>query len=486
MNLKEIREEINAALDYNPDLQQYKDMTARVVNRHYQQVSSQYHWLFMQKRVELTLRADIDGSATDTMTFSNSRKGVLPTGAGTSSVKLLPSDVEGALFVVNNVEYEITRRIDERTIVINQSLNGTFTDWTIKFKRYALPRDCVEVLGIMDRGIAMTETLSYTDVGNASEVYTSTQTTTAPNKGRFTFLDARKEEFLYLDRSDTGDPFVSIEEMHSDVFPPDMAPSLTTAPIGASSELARGATYDYCYTYLYAGRESAPSPVATVTLGAGTAGGAHIVELTKLMDTRANRPAGDKDTGRLKKIYRRCAKLDSSVPKPNQSGFGSWRHIATLEEDDTDYTDDGKELTSSTFAPASTTVSATIDVDGVLYDLTQLNEIGPHQYIRLWYTPTSDYKVEARYLTRPHRLVNDADEPRWPAQYHHLLVYMALRDICMQHGMLNHSQIYEGRSGPLLERMKSKYLSRSDRMYVRRGFDRAVSDKERWGIPSKS
>jgi len=57
VNLKEIREEINAALDYNPDLQQYKDMTSRIVNRHYQQVSSQYHWLFMQKRFELTARS---------------------------------------------------------------------------------------------------------------------------------------------------------------------------------------------------------------------------------------------------------------------------------------------------------------------------------------------------------------------------------------------------------------------------------------------
>ena len=127
-----------------------------------------------------------------------------------------------------------------------------------------------------------------------------------------------------------------------------------------------------------------------------------------------------------------------------------------------------------------------MDIDGVLYDLNQLNEIGPRQYIRLWYTPASDYKIEGRYLMRPFRLVNEADTPNWPVQYHHLLVFLALRDICMQHGMLSHSQIYEGRASIILNQMKAKYLSRSDRMYVRRGFDRAFTDKERWGVPSKS
>jgi len=482
VNLKEIREEINAALDYNPDLQQYKDMTSRIVNRHYQQVSSQYHWLFMQKRFELTLRADIDGSSTDTMTFSNSRKGDLPTGAGTSAVKLLPVDVEGAFFVVNNREYEITRRPDERSIVINESLNGTFTDWKIKFKRYALPRECVEVLGLVDRGITMTETLSYTDAAFPNDPYTSTQTTTAPDRGRFTFLDARKEEFLYLDRDDTGDPFVSIEEMHADVFPPDLAIVLDPMDSsGSSSNLALGDTYQYCYTYLYAGRESAPSPVSEITLS--TTGHLHIA-LNGFINTSAKRVSGsDKDTGRLKKIYRRLDSLGSSrLGRSRTLGLGVWRHIATISESVTSYTDEGEELTTNTVLGTTSPV----DIDGVLYDLNQLNEIGPRQYIRLWYTPASDYKIEGRYLMRPFRLVNEADTPNWPVQYHHLLVFLALRDICMQHGMLSHSQIYEGRASIILNQMKAKYLSRSDRMYVRRGFDRAFTDKERWGVPSKS
>ena len=64
MNLKELTEEINSALDYNPDLEAYKSQVARVVNRHYLQISSQYNWLFRQKTSKLTLRADITSDAT--------------------------------------------------------------------------------------------------------------------------------------------------------------------------------------------------------------------------------------------------------------------------------------------------------------------------------------------------------------------------------------------------------------------------------------
>ena len=46
MNLKELTQEVNTALDYNPDLSAYKDQVARVLNRHYLQISSQYPWLF--------------------------------------------------------------------------------------------------------------------------------------------------------------------------------------------------------------------------------------------------------------------------------------------------------------------------------------------------------------------------------------------------------------------------------------------------------
>ena len=486
MNLKGIREEINAALDYNPELQQYKDIVTRVVNRHYLQVSSQYHWLFMQQKNELVLRKDITGSATNSLTFSNSRVGSLPTGAGTSDRMLFNPDVVGQILEIDNQNYLITHRPTARHIIVDKT-PGSFTSnsWKIKYEKYALPRDCVEVLGMMDRGMVRKETVSYTDPAAGGAEYTSSQTMTGPEKGRFTFLDARKEEFLFLDRDDTGDSFVSIEETHENLNPPEFAPraALGAGPTGVN--LVDKATYEYCYTFSYAGWESPPSPTVEIKYYAFIGGVQQRIEIAGMMQPSAFGLSTD-ETGMMKKVYRRM-RLAQTIEGSTAIGSGSWRHIATLREDQTTYNDRGLELTTaSDYSDNVNLTTALISTDGVLTELEHFYEGGPVQYIRTWYTPDSDFPVELRYLRRPRHLVNDSDTPMWPVQYHHLLVYLALQDICLQHGMAQQATIYERRSVPLLERMKSKYLSRTDRMYVRRGFDETFTDLERWGIPSKS
>ena len=486
MNLKEIRQEINSALDYNPDLKQYDDNLTRVINRHYLQISSQYQWLFMQKKFKFLIRADITGSTTNSVRSVGGRRLELPTlGEG---VVNLPKDIEGQTFVLNNEEFLITRRIDARKFVVDVSVpTGIYTSWDIKYMKYPMPRDSVEVLGIMDRGISFTETIPYT--GSDDVDYTSTKTTKGRNRGRFMFLDARKEENLFLDRVDTGDPFVSVEEMHSNLQPPDYAPSLSTSDITSVDVvgLSKDQVYEYCYTFLFAGMESPPSPTASVsTAGFDTDTFKVSVNISRLMNTSSLRDSSTtKDTGRLKKIYRRLVEPEDGSASVTtdmlKNGVGNWRHIATLDETDTDFVDMGAELTTATVLS-----SDFVAPSGDIFELSRLNEIGPRQFLRLWYTPKDDYMVEARYHKRPFRLVNDADAPEWPIQYHHYLVYSSLKDICMQHGLATYSQVYEARAKDLLERMKNKYLSRTDRMYVRRGFDRAMADRERFGIPSKS
>ena len=488
MNLKDMITEINSALDYNPDLKQYDDNVARVINRHYLQVSSQYQWLFMQKRHVFILRKDITPSTTgvDRLTTDGSRVVALPTTTGLGILNL-PSDIVGQTLVLDNIEYLITHQRDSRTFVVDQPIaTGTHVSgWTIRYITYPMPRDSIEILGIMDRGIVQNETLGFsTD--------STTSTLTGPNRGRFIFLDARKEEYLQLDRQDTGHSFVSVEEMHSNLRPPDFAPVVETRETspGSDSDITaiRSATYEYCYTFTFAGKESPPSPVASVSIPSD---GKFLINLEKLMDTSATYSDAslDKGTGRYKKIYRRVSVKPESiagVPLDRlDTGMGPWRHIATVSEAVNGYSDRFGELSGSTVM-SGLTFDSSISPSGDLFDLAHLNEIGPRQFLRFWYTPDSDYPVEARYHRRPLRLVNDADSPQWPVQYHHYLVYSALKDICLQHGMVSNSQLYENRAKELLERMKSKYLSRTDRMHIRRGFDRAMADRERFGIPSKS
>ena len=565
MNLLELREEINAALDYNPDLKQYRDMTARVLNRHYLQISTQYPWLFLHSKHRITLRADIEGDSDTQIQIGDATEAlantkVFPVG---SNQFLQTPEMMGNYLVLkegidqlsanqghggHHSEYLITGLyyseasdtfvnrynvpdsnrpgtgvnhylvvdrpiIDPSTAVEDGAGNDPPTitkvsvdEYSIQFRRYFLPGDCMEVLGIMNRGL--TGPVHTEEAGVAS-----TSTKTAPKAGRMTFLDARKEEFVYLDSDTSGDPVLAIEAEPLFVYPPPGAPVLVEVTLSdgehgvITSTLQPGTTYEYCYTFLYCGIESPPSPVASITMSDN-----NLVQIKSLIDTRsvyadydsfgsggAPEPS-EQPSGMYKRIYRR--KADGGVSNRNQ-GFQRWHHIADVSESagsdpsDRIYDTGKKVVTDNTTVGVEPTYlgwpgsdrtknNRWTYHDGQMHKLMILDEAGPRQSLRVYRRPANDMDVEVRYLRRPRRLVADADTPEWPPQFHHLLVYKTLQDICLQHGMTSHSQLYEKRAGELLDRMRQKHLSRPDRMYVRSGFDRNLYGGERWGVPVKS
>ena len=414
MNLKELIEEVNSALDYNPDLEAYKSQVSRVINRHYLQISSQYPWLFRQKTVPLTLRADIKGSADsrlmvgrkehygssnilyfegpvdfsaeilvnpemlgntlviegnetitdwDSIAHGTSEREFTitaifdhpsedPPGHFTNTITGVAGGLEETDFPSRprSVGYEGTSRAGGMVgaevpdghrpgngcgIVIDRPLidlssvsyvtstsdefaaaepvynpDGSYNiertitkryyeDWSIEFRKYYLPEDCIEVLGIVDRGLK-SSVHSQTDLlkGSSKAIGSTTSTNTAPDRGRLIFIDSAKEEQLYLDRDSSGDPVIGIEGMPTYVTPPQDAPIVIGVEGGKydGNELIDGALskgymlaynrfinkymvttpapkrftkpgllyeaeYEYCYTFVEGGVESAPSPV---------------------------------------------------------------------------------------------------------------------------------------------------------------------------------------------------------------------------------
>ena len=588
MNLKELTEEINSALDYNPDLEAYKSQVARVINRHYLQCSSQYNWLFRQKRVPLTLRADITGdattnklavgNATDSFDASNvihfeGTADTLPTFEMLGNPLIIQDNDTyttraGISHGASEREFTITGIFDLGTALADYGASGRYggtgdpewpdgyqpgdhsgiildrpiidpstasatalttkdfyTDWKIEFRQYYLPADCVEVLGIVDRGLK-------TPVHTQSSSSITTSVNTAPDRGRLIFIDAAKEEHLYLDRDSTGDPVIGIEGMPRTLTPPMVPPQLEALEKDDSdtdlkeARLKGGDTYEYCYTFVYAGIESAPSPVSSITLPTTASYfamdiGSEAVEgdfrrdgtfgrtettITERGSTPTSADIKRRMTGRIKRFYRRKVQEPGDKVSLQWQGYQRWLHIG-------DHFTDGSVLDigrkQSVFADAGATREEFPDDfasgrpvlgwpqaeflelgywtyhDGELAKLKVLDESGPRQTIRVYRPPSQDMDVEIRYLARPKRLVADSDVPEWPVQYHHLLVYMALADICLQHGMNSQSQLYERKSIELLDRMKQKYLSRTNRKYIRRGFDRVVFAGERFGVPTK-
>ena len=636
MNLKELTQEVNSALDYNPDITAYSDQVARVINRHYLQVSSQYPWLFRQKTSKITLRADIVGNSTtnklrigvDDRTYDSSNVAVFVgdentlvtremlgntlvfdyTSANKTQTKRL-SHAHGT----SELEFTITGIFDrnqdgngygggpgedgaggygnryggvdsdefpngyapgsgqtcgivlDRPIVSpsvvtaaasiaadtfdpdtgiqipgGNTVDATVTtnyydDWKIEFRQYYLPADCIEIMSVMDRGFKTP--VHYDPVGGGATV---TKINTGPDRGRIIFIDSSKEEHLCLDRDNSGDPIIGVEGMPVILDAPMVPPSVDVydeatikgadyANTDLSFKLFGGDTYEYCYTFVYAGIESPPSPVTTVTLpndhenyGArlrfqsiegvfrrkGTYGPTADIGEGGAANTRVDNRSDAKHrmTGKVVRVYRRKVMEDGDKVSHAWQGYQRFIHIGDHFTDQYAYdrgrkqSDWNKEGEAS--KPFFHELSPTAAIlgwpeafwmrygywtyhDGELSKLKVLDESGPRQTLKVYRPPSQDMDIEIRYLSRPKRLVADGDTPEWPVQYHHLLVYMALADICLQHGITSQAQLYERKSEDLLDRMRQKYLARANRKYVRGSFDKTVFAGERWGTPSK-
>lgn len=419
MNLRDIIEEVNNLLDYNPDLQPYKDAVSRTVSRHYQEISTVAPWLFMQNVVQFPVYATYTPTAGQTVSITTPTRTVVFTG-----IAPRPEWV-GMVFVgPDGNSYRINRVFGTDIFIDPFYLGPTIAgsaSWSIQFDRYALPADCSEPLGFMDR---------------------------ENERGRLLFIDRRREEELFLDATDGGDVFALIEDLHISDRPPEYA---LGAALAAGGTLPVGTEFEYCYTFTLQGRESPPSiPVTAPKITAGN----QTVSLTGFEDTRD--PAALL-TGVLKNLYRR-----------NKNGNGRWLRLFTgILEATTTYTDDG----SVTPSQAESNVLAPQE---------------PRQYVRGYYTAESDAKLELRYLRKPRRLQADSDVPLWPEQYHVLLVYRTLQDICMQSGMTGQATMYERRGNDVMRRMEGKWLARSDKNIIRQGFTYGGTGYfERWGNPRK-
>lgn len=417
MNLKDITEEVNNLLDYNPDLQPYKDAVDRTVSRHYQEISTASPWLFMQNVTPFLVYATVTGSATKTVAITT------PTRFATFTGITPPQAWTGALFTApDGNNYRVTRVVGATIYFTPQYLGATIAgsaSWEISFDRYALPSDCSEPLGFMDR---------------------------ENERGRLLFIDRRREEELFLDANDGGDVFALIEDLHISDRPPEFAP---TATLSAGGALPIGVEFEYCYTFTVEGRESPPSIPVTA---AKTTAGNRTVVVANLESTQV---AG-LDTGVIKNIYRR-----------NKSAAGRWLFVIQRLEAILNFVDDG----SATVLPFETNVLAPQE---------------PRQYVRGYYTANEDRKLELRYLRKPRRLQADSDVPLWPEQYHVLLVYRVLQDICMQSGMTGQATMYERRANDVLKRMQGKWLARSDKNIIRQGFTYGSGGFfERYGNPRK-
>tara|TARA_R110000824_G_scaffold135991_1_gene299463 strand:- start:122 stop:1516 length:1395 start_codon:yes stop_codon:yes gene_type:complete len=452
MNVAEIRQRIFDQMDYSPDLQQYRDSIVRRMNDRYQELCDSAHWLFLQKERQITLRKAVEGSSADSIgiqvtSSTNPRKA--------TAVGFTPTlEMEGQTLTqtTDGTEFRIIRVEQDSSVSSTYYLyldkdwdglgnSSTETIFKITFQRFALPEDCVEVLGYIDRD---------------------------DDRGRLSFIGRRKEEHAYLDADNTGEPNTVIEDEHILDEPPINTPTpqnFLASP--TPNRLLNGTTYEYRYTIYREGRESPPSLSVQFSVPSTGYNGVKLKDLDDTGFYASSTAVSTTDSGMFKLIYRRDVTND-----------GKWMLVGTAASNITTFTDD--ELhPKSTFAyqnSASYRFSNSTDV-------LRFVDSGPRQYVRFYYTPSADRDIHIRYHYRPRDLVSDNDAPALPRQYHMLLVYMTLQDMFLQMQDTVQSQLFERRAEQVKIQMRRRYLARDDEKKRFGRWDRPRGGRDR-GIPT--
>ena len=266
MNLQELREMVGSIVDYDPDVQTYRDEVTRVVNELYLDFFTDKPWMFAIKTAEVSVYKDV--SVTN---------GVIIAGQNTvtsASTPFLPW-MNGAIVEISGSasddgEYEIEKDGGVATIYLKgfvASAPAAGLTITIKQRYVDMPKDCAEVIAVGLRNPTQTPTTA------------------------FDYLPRFRDEEYGLLLSAQGQPTDWLLHDDETVLSPVLA--LTVADGGGAGGFT-GETHAK-YTFLYQNKESAPSPDSLVTVATSRS-----LTVAATQDTGAN-------SGYLKRVYIRTA-----------------------------------------------------------------------------------------------------------------------------------------------------------------------------------
>ena len=407
MNLAEMRAMVGSIVDYDPNVQTYKDEVNRVLNELYLDFFTDRPWKFAQETEEIQVYRDVTVS-----------DGVIVAGQNTITSASNPwiSWMEGAIVEIsgssaeNDGEYIIGKQalpgaiyLENFTAIAVPTMTGLTI--TVKQRFIHMPADCSEVLSIGIR---------------------------SPTEGvntHFSYLSRARDEELSLLLSSTGQPTDWLIYDDVTMKQPVLQTTLTANAAGATwSEFG---TYYVKYTFVHKNKESAPSPEALATATSGT----WRLDLTNVQNTGAN-------SGIFKRFYLRTTTNKAFYQVSNADINETTLLINDLNVA-TDYLTNGRRLPEND---------------------------GHYKRVRLYPRQDTDYLIEIRFVYRPKRLIEDTDVPEFPPDHHRYLVYRACQELFMKHDNVQHSEVYRKKSDTELLRIENLYLSEGAGYWIKQGY----------------
>jgi hypothetical protein len=215
---------------------------------------------------------------------------------------------------------------------------------------------------------------------------------------------------------------------------PVLMPALAVVDAGTTwTELG---TYKVRYTFVHKNKESAPSPEISVTATSGNApSGSFRLDLSNLQNTGTN-------SGMFKRVYLSTTTSYAFYQVSNADVNETTATLATLAVS-ADYLARGRRMPEND---------------------------GHYKRVRLYPRQDTDYLIEARFVYRPDRLIEDTDVPEFPPDHHRYLVYRACQELFVKHDNLQHSEMYRRKADVELLRIENLYLSEGAGYWIKQGY----------------
>lgn len=258
MNLAEMRAMVGSIVDYDPNVQTYRDEVNRILNELYLDFFTDRPWKFAQETEEVQVYKDV--TVTDGVINLNQN-------TITSASNPFLDWMEGAIVEIRNAddantgEYVIAKSTTGILYLegFSSTENKPNVTAVIKQRFIDMPEDCSEVLSI---GI---------------------RSPTSGTQAHFEYLSRARDEELSLLLSSTGLPTDWLIYDDVTMTQPVLEPTLAADPAGTTWSAV--GTYYVHYTFVHKNKESAPSPVASV---ASPTSGNWRLDLSNLQNTGTN------------------------------------------------------------------------------------------------------------------------------------------------------------------------------------------------------
>lgn len=443
-----MREYVANILDYNPNIEQYRNEVNNVLNQVYVTHFMERPWEYAQKEVDITAYAD------RTQDFQSWASGVqIATPADSKFNEMIaPFQIiepqTGTSGLELNKEYTIIARHDnagsayatladplkplEFYPVIDAVPNLTPADpvsCKIKHRNIALPPDLIDILSIGLRG---------RQSGFRQPFF---------NIARY------EDEKMGLDLDEVAIPtnFIQTDTLH--IPSPRLKPTIYNAGALANVTTTAG-NYQAAYTFILRGAttnrsivnfESAPIFGDEQYFDAGVSLNINNLEIT---DSLVGNLPQEVFRGLRKMVY---------IKTPDSNHF--------VRVSDTTLTEDQGNTSAILASGIDFTMPFRFQSAPKLVEHS-----GEYQQIRLYPRQDDDYIMKLRYMFRPKELKDDQDAPMMPAETHLFLCYGAIAELFNKHNNTQQAMIYEQKAKKELMKIENRFLTQKSKAHIKYGY----------------